>query len=103
MSYVVSLISAVYGVLSSVAALSGLKQNKKGDTAAMMVLGGLSLASAAGLCVFGYGFDWITALCGSLLISLAAFMNGKRSEFHPRHHVVRAIVEIVLVVGFLLW
>ena len=103
MSYVVSAVAAVYGILSVIAALFGVKSDKKGDTAAMMVLGGCSLVIAAGLCAFVYTFDWWIALGGCVLISIAAFINGKRGEFHAGHHVVRAVIEIALVIGFILF
>ena len=102
MNYVVSVIAAVYGALTLIASITGGKDGKKGDTAVMMVLGGCSLVTAAGLCAFGYSSDWWIALSGCVLISIAAFINGKRGEFHARHHVVRAVIEIVLVVGFIL-
>lgn len=101
-SYFVSAIAALYGLLSAVAAIAGLKQNKKGDTAAMMIFGGCLMIAAAIVCVLDLKFDWINALCGSILISLAAFINGKRSELHLKHHIIRAAVEIALVIGFMI-
>lgn len=102
MRYVVSAIAAVYGILSVIAAIAGVKQGKKGDASVMMILGGCSMISAAGVCILGGGFDWINALCGGVLISAASFINGKRGEFHAGHHVVRACIEIALVIGFIL-
>ena len=103
MNYIVSAIAAIYGVLNVIAAIMGIKNSKNGDTAAIMIIGGGALISAAGLSIMGYAFDWVTALSGCLLISIAAFMNGKRGEFHAGHHVVRAVIETVLVIGFILF
>ena len=102
MTYTVAAVAAMYGVLSVVAAIAGVKQGKKGDASAMMLIGGCLLISAAGLRIFHYGFDWIGALCGSILISIAAYMNGKRGEFHAGHHIIRAVVEVAIVVGLIL-
>lgn len=102
MRYIISAIAAVYGVLCVIAAIAGVKQGKKGDASVMMILGGCSMISAVGVCMIGGGFDWINALCGSVLISVAAFINGKRGEFHAGHHIVRACIEIALVIGFIL-
>lgn len=102
MRYVVSAVAVIYGVLTAIAALAGDKGRKNGDTAAAMIIGGFGLISAAGLCIFGFTFDWLTAFSGCVLISIAAFINGKRGEFHAGHHIVRAIVEAVLIVGFIL-
>lgn len=102
MKYVVSAIAAIYGVLCVIAAFSSVKDGKKGDTSAIIISGCALLESAAIICILGYSFDWINALSGCLLISIAAFINGRRGEFHARHHIVRAVIEAALVVGFIL-
>lgn len=98
--YVIASIAAVYGGLSAIAALV---QGKNGDTCAMMIIGGCMMIAAAGLCVYYYSFDWIISLTGSLLISIAALINGKRGEFHAKHHVIRAVVEAILIIGFIVF
>ena len=36
--------------------------------------------------------------------SFAAYLNGKRvKKFNPRHHMIRALIEALLVVGVILW
>ena len=103
MIYVVSAFAAIYGALSIVAGISGTRQGNKGDTSAMMILGGSAVIAAAVLCAFfEAGYDWFTALCGCTIISLAALINGKRGEFHSKHHIIRAIIEILLVIMLLI-
>ena len=48
--------------------------------------------------------DALSIAAGGMLISFAAYLNGKRAKkLNPRHHMIRALIEALLVVGVILW
>lgn len=99
MRYVICGITVLYAVLSMLAALTQIKKAARKDTSIMMLAGGLLLVIATVL----KNADWIAAIIGGLLICIAAFLNGKRSgNFHISHHIIRFIITVLLVIGFIL-
>lgn len=99
MRYIICGITVLYAVLSMFAAATQLKTATRKDTSVMMFCGGLILIIAT---VFKNA-DWIAAIIGGMLICIAAFLNGKRSgNFHISHHIIRFIITLLLVIGFVL-
>lgn len=99
-------IAALFGLLHIIAAASQLgnkKKKKRYVTPWLMIIGGLMMIQAVALCVFGSHLDWGSALLGGLFICFAAFMNGRRGgNMHKLHHIIRAVIALALVIGFML-
>lgn len=103
MNVVLCIVSIIFGGLSLIAAISQLKAEKKSTPAILMISGSIVLISAAISNLFGQQFDYILALIGCVAICVAAICNGlKGSNFHIQHHIVRIILSIILVIGFIL-
>lgn len=103
MQYVLYTVTVLYAALSLVAAIAQIRSAAKKDTPALMLCGSLILAFAVILQAVSGAFGWIPALIGGLLISLAAYLNGRRSgAFHISHHIIRAALTVLLVAGFLI-
>lgn len=95
-------VSAVFAILSLIAAVSQLKTKEPSHV--LMVSGADVLFAAAVINILSYGFDWIVGLIGAGLICAAAIWNGKRSgNFHIQHHVIRIVLSILIVVGFVFY
>jgi len=104
MKYVILVIVVLYALLSMIAAFTQLKRAEKKDTPWMMLLGSALLIAASVFMMFSLTFDWAVAVPGGALISIAAFLNGKRGgNFHASHHVVRFCITVLVIVGFILW
>ena len=101
---ILCVIAALFGLLHIIAAASQLKKKKKYYISTwMMIIGGLLMIQAVVLCVFGSHLDWGSALLGGLFMCFAALMNGRRSgNMHKVHHVIRGVIALALVVGFVL-
>lgn len=104
----VSVLAILFGLLHMIA---GATQFSSEDPAARgfgitMVSGSLCviLAAVFHLTLGVNASDASTAGVGCLLICAAAVANGRRSvKFHLSHHIIRGIVAVLLVAGFLLW
>ena len=104
MKYVILIIAVLYASLSMIAALTQLKSAEKKDTSWMMLLGSALLITASVFMMSSLNFDWAVAVLGGALISIAAFLNGKRGgNFHASHRVVRFCITVLVIVGFILW
>ena len=102
MIYVLSGVSAVYALLSILAAAIGMKTEKRKYTHIAMICGGVVLLAAVAALLFHRQYDFILAVVGGAAICAAAFVNGVRGEsFHLSHHVVRFIFTVVITVGYL--
>ena len=106
MKYVLFGISAVYALLSILAAVVGMRRaelasNHK-DTHITMLCGGVLLLTAGVTLLAGWRGDWLLSIVGCACISAAAFVNGRRGEFHIGHHIVRFAVAAAITVGFML-
>lgn len=103
MKYVLSIITILYSLLNILAALVQMIKTKQKDTSAIMLGGGIILLAAAVLHIIGIPYAWIGTVIGGLLICTAAFINGKRSEsFHISHHIIRLVITITIIAGFIL-
>ena len=104
MKYLFGILVAAYALLSMAAAATQLRSSpKRKDTSVLMMCGGLLLVISVVLLLFRWNFDWLAAAVGGAVICLSAFINGKRSEaFHLNHHVIRLIITLLIVVGFIL-
>ena len=99
---ILCVIATLFGVLHIIAAVSQLKKTRYTSHWTMLI-GGVLMLLAVALCVTGSALDWTVALFGSLLICMAALMNGRRGgHMHWQHHAVRAVIAIGLIVGFAL-
>lgn len=102
MRYILFGIAILYGLLSTVAAYAQLKAVHVKDAPTMMLCGGLLLLLASLMSLYGLTLDWIFAAIGGIFISIAAFLNGRRGDnFHLHHHVIRLVITVVLVIGFI--
>lgn len=103
MIYVLCGVSAVYALLSILAAGVGMKNDKVKDTHIAMMCGGVLLLAASAALLFHWRGDFILAVFGGASICAAAFVNGKRGEnFHLSHHIVRFVITFVLTLGFMM-
>lgn len=99
MRYIICAITVLYAVLCMLAAVTQIKTSTHKDTSIMMLSGGLLLVIAT----ISKNADWILVITGGLLICIAAFLNGKRNgNFHIHHHIIRFIITLLLVIGFIL-
>ena len=95
-------VAALFGLLHGIAAVSQLVK-KTGPIPALLMLGGsLGVLAAAIDCLLGVGLDWLIMLLGGSMVCLAAVCNGNRTgKLHPAHHLIRAGMMLILVVGFI--
>ena len=99
MKYVVFTTAALYGLLHGLAAAFKARQSGFNTTAWMMLIGSALMIAA----LFLRDLGWIAALAGGALVCAAAMLNGKISgHFHGAHHVIRALITALIVVGFTL-
>lgn len=103
MQYVLYAVTALYAALCAIAAVSQLKNAKERDTPASMLLGSAVLLGAILMQELSGGWGWLFVIAGGIMISLAALQNGRRSgNFHLRHHVIRGVFTLLLVLGYIL-
>ena len=101
MRYLLYIVTALYALLSVLAAGTQFRTADKKDTPALMILGGLLLLLAVVAEVMALFEGWPIVILGGVLICLAAFLNGRRSgNFHLKHHVIRLGVTLLLVLGY---
>lgn len=94
---IIWILVGVYGVLMLLAAFS---QQARKTTTLFDALAAFSLIFAALIGILQHNFlaaFWMTAL-GFILVSLAAFIQGRQTGLHWRHHVVRGILEIIVLI-----
>ena len=102
MLVLVGALALVYGALSVLAGATQLR-GAEGRLNGGLMAGGGAVLTAGAVCGFlGLGVDWLLALAGCTLISLAALRNGMRSTLHWQHHVIRLAIAAVLTVGLAL-
>ncbi len=93
--------SVLFGVLSMTAAFSQVKSDQKPISAILMIIGSLLLLAAVICNILEQRADYMIALPGCVAICAAAIWNGKRSgQLHIQHHIIRIVLSIVLIIGF---
>ena len=103
MIYVLSGVTAVYAILTIIAAAAGMNNDDRKYTHIAMLCGGALLIAAAVTCLFHEQSDFHLAVIGGAAICVAAYINGKSSEnFHLSHHIIRFVFTIVLTFGFMM-
>lgn len=103
MKYVLYVITALYAILSAFAAIVQMKTAKQKSTSLMMLGGGLILIITVILHILNLRYNWIAAVVGGILICAAAFINGKKSgNFHITHHIIRFIITLLLIIGYIM-
>lgn len=103
MKYVLYAFTALYGLLSFIAAISQIKKAKKKASFVIMAVGALILVAAIVIDIISLPYSWVGTTVGGLLICGAAIYNGKASgNFHTTHHIIRFAVILLLIVGFIL-
>lgn len=101
MQYVVAVIALLYGTLSLIAALSQWKDRAARTAAALMSVGAAAILTAAVLKLLAWGLAWLLLTAGGALICAAAVWNGVRmGKVHYSHHAVRAVLTVLLALGF---
>ena len=101
MQVILCIVSALFGGLSLIAAVSQIKSEKKSLSALIMITGSLLLIAAVVCNIAGQPFDFIIAFLGCTAICAAAIMNGiKSKQFHIQHHIIRIALSVILVIGF---
>jgi len=104
MKYVVFAVTLVYALLSIYASLAQWKRPERRLTAILLTAGGLVLILTGILSLTGWQMDWLLSVIGCLLLVEAAVLNGARiGRTHPKHHAVRFLITLVLVIGFAIW
>lgn len=104
MKYVLFALTLVYALLSIYAASSQWKRPSRKLSATLMTAGGVVLILTAILCLTGWKQDWLLCIIGGLLIVEAAVLNGKSTgRVHPKHHAVRFLITLLLVIGYIIW
>ncbi len=103
MNIALCIVSGIFGVLSLIAAVSQLKGEKKSvSSEAMMIGGSVLLLAAIALNIAKLDFDFVAAAAGCAGICAAAGYNGLKSgSFHPKHHIIRITLSLVLIAGFI--
>ncbi|MCM1053938.1 MAG: hypothetical protein NC394_00305 [Bacteroides sp.] len=102
MKYALYAVTALYAVLSAVAAAVQMKSVKNKGTSLIMIGGALVLTAAIIIHILKTPYGWIAAAIGGLLICAAALINGKKSgSFHIQHHIIRFTVTILLIIGYI--
>lgn len=95
-------VAVLFAVLHLIAAISQLIKKSSPAQAVLMLAGALGVLAAAIDCAMGGAFDWLLMLAGGAMVCAAAIWNGKRSgAFHLSHHIVRAVVVIILILSFI--
>lgn len=104
MKYVVFALALIYALVSLYASLPVWKKADRRLTAILMTAGAVLLIATAILSLTGWSADWLLCIIGSLLLVEAAVLNGARvGRTHPKHHAVRFIITLALVIGFAIW
>jgi len=104
MKYVVFALTLVYALVSLYASLPIWKKPDRRLTAILMTAGGVVLIATAIFCLTGWAMDWLLCIIGTLLLVEAAVLNGARvGRTHPKHHAVRLIITLLLIIGFAIW
>ena len=104
MKYVVFALALIYALVSLYAALPVWKKPDRRLTAILMTAGAVILIVTAVLCLTGWAMDWLLCIIGTLLLVEAAVLNGARvGRTHPKHHAVRFVITLVLIVFFAIW
>lgn len=104
MRYVVFALALLYALLSLYAAFTQRKRPDRRLSAILMAVGSLALIAASILCLTGWTLDWALCIIGTLLIVQAAVINGKlNGRVHPKHHAVRFVITLLLIIGFSIW
>ena len=109
MGIAVSVLAILFALLHIAAAVTQFrsKDPTARGSAIIMTCGGIAVACAAITHLTGASVFYAVALsmaAGRMVISFAAYLNGKRAKrLNPRHHMIRALIEALLVVGVILW
>ncbi|MGN0352053.1 MAG: hypothetical protein ACI4ES_10410 [Roseburia sp.] len=104
MRIVLCIITIACVVLHAFAAMTQIKNNENKTNDIWMMIGAFVALVGAILCLLKNDFDWLMALIGFGFIAYAAVQNGrKKHNVHIRHHIVRASIFIILLIGFFFW
>ena len=88
--------------LHSFAALTQIKGGENKINHLLMLVGSLVVLAGVILCFLNSRYDWLIALIGFGCIAYVAVQNGRRNQnVHLLHHIVRASIFIVLLIGFI--
>ena len=101
MRILLCIVSVLFGGLSMIASISQMKTEKKPIPAILMTIGSVMLIAAVICNISTQRYDYIIALFGSTAICSAAIWNGiKGKQLHIQHHVIRIVLSLILIIGF---
>ena len=111
MRIAVSVLTILFALLHIIAAVAQFKSKDPAarGSASIMLCGSAILICSVATHLHDGGVGsqiavLSTAVCGFLLICVAAYLNGRRSgNVHVSHHLVRGGIAVLLVLGFVLW
>ncbi len=104
MKWLICILAVLYGILSVLAPLTQLKEKDRRGINFIMLAGGVLLIIAAILKALGRQISLIPVILGAVMISVAAFCNGRKNgKVHIPHHIVRGVLALALIVGFAVW
>lgn len=101
MQIILCIVSALFGGLSLVAGIRQIKDEKKTTSALIMINGSMLLLAAVVCNIIGERLDAIVAFLGCTAICAAAILNGiKSKQLHIHHHIIRIVLSVILMIGF---
>jgi hypothetical protein len=103
--WIFTILVVIYGGLTIYVAYSQLKKEKIPVTSGfLMVIGGFLIILSAGRDTVLSSYSLIILVLGLVLIHISAIENGKHlyGEINIKHHIVRFLISILLIIIALL-
>ena len=101
MKYVFYVIVSIYALLCGIAPMTKVKQWKTCPSMVSMLIGGITLGTSVVLHSSKFRNAWILALVALSCIAISAWRNGGiQGKRNLAHHIVRGVVSILLLIGF---
>lgn len=98
--FIICIIACLFGAVHAIAARTSILQSGSTPTKTLLMIGGTLNVIAVTQFTYWKSLSITLWIIGSLLTCGAAYWNGKHSEnFHPMHHVIRATIAIVILLG----
>lgn len=103
MIYVFYVITGIYAILCVLAPATQTKKWKTQPSLVSMLTGGVALGTSLVLKSSAFRNAWILAAVALVCICISAWRNGgmqeKRNLFH---HIMRGVISILILIGFIL-
>lgn len=101
MNIIFVVITMLYGLLSIIAGVLGLKQKKSSRLATvMMIAGGAFLIISVLLTKNNSILSVITLLLGLVVVHISAIISGIKihGETNVGHHIIRLIISVIVII-----